>query len=79
MHRLDIHLDDTQYRALKARAARRGITVAAELREIIDAALAATSESDPLWDVIGIGRGDGSAVAENHADYLDGCESSPPR
>jgi hypothetical protein len=49
--------------------------MAALIREILDAYLggrALTARRDPLHRVIGIGEGDGAAVAENYEDYLYG-------
>lgn len=75
MHRTQVYLEETQYKTLRGRARREGKTLAAVIREILGAHLsgACTSdEADPFDAVIGIAKGDGSAVAENHADYLYG-------
>ena len=75
MHRTQIYLEDAQYEILRARARRLGSTLAAVIREILDAHLGRGDEGrphDPVDDVIGIAKGDGSAVAENHAVYLYG-------
>jgi hypothetical protein len=63
---------------LQSIAKRRGETMASVLRDIIDAYLHApvrAAEADPFQKVIGIGKGDGSAVAENYEDYLYGEKS----
>ena len=52
--------------------------MAAVIREILDQHLcgkASTARRDPLHRVIGIGEGDGSAVAENSEDFLYGEQS----
>ena len=78
MHRTQIYLEDSQYRALQARARREGKSMAALIREIIDEHMGASGAAaavDPLKGLIGIGQGDGSAVAENYEDYLYGEQS----
>ena len=76
MHRTQIYLEDSMYRLIRSRAREEGKTLAALIRELLSEALGgARAESDPLADVIGIAQGDGSAVAENHADYLYGDKS----
>jgi hypothetical protein len=52
--------------------------MAAVIREILNAhfGCAATSAgNDPLRHAIGIGKGDGAAVAENYEDFLYGEKS----
>jgi len=76
MHRTQIYLEDSMYQLIRSRARQEGKTLAALIRELLGEALGGSrSESDPLADVIGIAKGDGSAVAENHADYLYGDKS----
>ncbi len=77
MHRTQIYLDEGQYQLLRARARRQGKSLAAIIREIIDEYLdtGKRAKGDPLAAVIGIGEGDGSAVAENYEDYLYGERS----
>ena len=74
MRRTQIYLAEEHYRALKERARRRGTTLAAVIREILDESLkgGAGRGKDPFDQVIGIGKGDGEAVAENVDDYLYG-------
>jgi hypothetical protein len=63
---------------LKSLARRREITLAAVIRDIIKAGInppPTAAKSDPFSQVIGIGKGDGSAVAENYEDYLYGEKS----
>ena len=78
MHRTQIYLEDSQYELLRARARREGKSLAAVIREILDAFLgqgAGPRDSDEFRSVIGIGAGDGARVAENYEDYLYGDES----
>ncbi len=52
--------------------------MAALIREILDDYLcgkASAARRDPLRHAIGIGKGDGSAVAENYEDFLYGEKS----
>lgn len=75
MHRTQIYLEDAHYQALRGRARREGKTMAAVLRDILDRHFGLGGEpprGDTLEDVIGIGEGDGSAVAEHVEDYLYG-------
>ncbi|MBZ5495764.1 MAG: ribbon-helix-helix domain-containing protein [Acidobacteriia bacterium] len=75
MHRTQVYLDQGQYELLKARARREGRSLAAVIRDSIDAYFggsATLTAQDPFRRVIGIGSGDGSAVAENYEDFLYG-------
>ena len=77
MHRTQIYLEDIHYQVLLNRARRDGKTLSALIREILDEHLGfgPGKGKDPLSDVIGIGKGDGSRVAENYEDYLYGKKS----
>jgi hypothetical protein len=75
LHRTQIYLEPSQYELLRSRARRESKSLAAVIRDILDASLggsAATAARDPLRAVIGIGKGNGSAVAENYEDFLYG-------
>jgi hypothetical protein len=75
LHRTQIYLEPNQYELLRSRARRESKSLAAVIRNILDASLggsATTPVRDPLRAVIGIGKGDGSAVAENYEDFLYG-------
>jgi hypothetical protein len=76
MHRTQIYLEEAQYEMLRAQAQRAGKSLAALIREILDRHLrrgaTPTPTPDPLDGIVGIAEGDGSAVAENHAEYLYG-------
>lgn len=80
VRRTQIYLDEAQQEALRAIARRRGVTVAAVIREILDAhlglgpaaAAGRVRAADPMDGVVGMARGDGAAVAEHVEDYLYG-------
>ena len=74
MHRTQISLEHEQYRRLGEEATRRGISLSALIRNLIDEHLLAadTPEEDPLDAVAGIGRGTGDAVGREHNRYLYG-------
>ncbi len=77
MHRTQIYLENGQYEMLRSRARREGKTMASVIRDILADYLSpkqATGSKDSFTQVIGIGRGDGSPVAENFEDYLYGGE-----
>ncbi len=68
-------MENNQYQLLRSRAKRDGKSMAAVIREILDkhlAGKAAQPRLDPLHHAIGIGKGDGAAVAENYEDFLYG-------
>lgn len=82
MHRTQIYLEEEMYEELTARARREGTTLAGLIRDLLRRALGGlgASEPDPFDSVIGLGAGDGAAVAENHADYLYGpSDEAKPR
>lgn len=73
IHRTQIYLETSQYELLGSRARREGKSMAALIREILDEYLggkASAGRRDPLHRAIGIGKADGSPVAENHQDFL---------
>jgi hypothetical protein len=77
LHRTQVYLEESQYELLRSLARRKGRSLAAVLRDILDAYLQAPARAtrqDPFRRVIGIGKGDGSRVAENYEDYLYGEE-----
>ena len=78
MHRTQVYLEESSYELLRLRARREVKSLAALIREILHQHLggsAAGAAADPFQRVIGIGRGNGAAVAENYEDYLYGGES----
>jgi predicted DNA-binding ribbon-helix-helix protein len=77
MHRTQIYLEENHYQILRSQARREGKSLAAIIREILQTHLAGRHKAtaqDPFRRVIGIGKGDGSRVAENCEEYLYGEE-----
>ncbi len=75
VHRTQLHLDEERYRYLSLQAKAEGKSIAQVVRDLIDAARSKPSKKwlkDPIWNMVGAFEGDGSAVAENHKDYLYG-------
>jgi predicted DNA-binding ribbon-helix-helix protein len=78
VHRTQVYLEDAQYEMLRGRARREGKSLAAVIREILDEHLGGSGSrgtNDRFSDVVGIGEGDGSRVAENYEEYLYGEDS----
>jgi hypothetical protein len=78
IHRTQIYLEDGQYEMLLARSRREDKSMAELIREALDDFLSGRSldsGEDPLRQAIGIGKGDGSAVAENCEEFLYGEKS----
>ena len=75
MHRTQIYLEENQYQLLRSQARRKGKSLAAIIREILQTHLGGrqnVTAQDPFRRVVGIGEGDGSRVAENCEEYLYG-------
>ena len=74
MHRTQISLEPEQYRQLGDEARRRGVSLAALIRSLIDDHLRRQQppEQDPLDGLIGIGAGSGEAVGREHDRHLYG-------
>jgi hypothetical protein len=72
VHRTQIYLEDSQYEMRRARARREGRSLAAVIRGILEEHLSGTGtrKRDRFGEVIGIGAGDGAAVAEHVDDFL---------
>jgi hypothetical protein len=73
MHRTQLLLEPEQYRHLGDEARRRGISLAALIRGLIDDHLGRSQqpeEEDPLEGLVGIGEGSGEAVGQAHDRYL---------
>ena len=72
MQRTQILLDDWQYEALKAQAARQGRSMSELMREMLDSFLGKAPERGPkLDDIRGIG-GDRKASGRRHDEFLYG-------
>ncbi|MBI4729338.1 MAG: antitoxin [Acidobacteria bacterium] len=74
MKRLNVELEDTDYRYLKDLADRQGRSVVAVIREAV-ARLRRSEDVDPRADpMYGVGSFDGPRdLAERHDDYLYGA------
>jgi hypothetical protein len=74
MHRTQVSLEPEQYRRLGDEARRRGISLAALIRGLIDEHLDRDQPpaDDPLDALIGIGEGSGEPVGRDHDRHLYG-------
>lgn len=72
MHRTQVYLEDDLTEALDDLARRRRTTRSDLLRLAARQLLAQEDpiESDPIFEIIGIGAGDGEPIAERHHDFL---------
>ena len=60
MHRLQISLPEWQYRFLREQASHTGQSIAGFIRKLIEQEAQTVQrpvEEDPIWEVVGIGRG----------------------
>lgn len=75
MHRTQISLEPEHYDLLVREARRRGVSLAAVVRELIEARLQDTArarDKRPLDALKGVGAGDGQAVGRRHNEFLYG-------
>lgn len=74
VHRTQISLEHEQYRLLGAEARRKGISLSALIRNLVNDHFSATGQLgvDPLEAVNGIGTGNGDPVGREHNRYLYG-------
>jgi hypothetical protein len=75
MRRVSVALTQRSYDFLRREARRHRISMAALIRAMIEDRMRARrriTAGHPFRDIIGIGRGDGSPVSENHDRYLYG-------
>jgi len=76
MHRTQISLEREQYDLLAAEAQRRGVSLAAVIRDLITGKLGKSLRprggTDPLAGITGIGAGTGDPVGRNHNRFLYG-------
>ena len=72
MHRTQISLEQEQYRRLGAEARRKGISLSALIRRLVDEyfSIGTAPMTDPLEAVNGIGSGTGEPVGREHNRYL---------
>ena len=78
MERTQISLEEQQADLLRRLARERGVSMAHLIRDAVDLAYGSVVVPRPreeLWEralaTIGIGRGDGAPVSEDHDRYLD--------
>ena len=75
-HRTQLYLDEARYQFLAQWARKRGGSIAQAVRDLIDEKMKPPKgqprKKDSIWKLVGLGAGDGAAVAENHKDYLYG-------
>lgn len=76
MHRTQISLEREQYELLAAEAQRRGVSLAAVVRELIAGGLGKATRrrrgAAPLARITGLGAGTGEPVGRNHNRLLYG-------
>jgi hypothetical protein len=73
MKRTNIVLEEAQYQYLKDRAQREGKSMSALVRELIETSICASKEDikdDPIFKIIGMGRGRGRGAARRHDEIL---------
>ena len=75
MHRTQISLKQEQYQRLHAEARRKGISLSALIRHLVDDHFVSASSPapDPLDALAGIGSGTGEAVGREHNRHLYGA------
>jgi len=77
-HRTQISLDDWQYQMLLEESRKTRKSLSQIIREMVSErfsrVLAGKKKKDPIYDIIGIGKGDGSSVAREHDKYLYGTK-----
>jgi hypothetical protein len=76
VHRTQISLEREHYELLAAEARRRGVSLAAVVRDLIAGELGKSARRrravDPLARITGIGAGTGESVGRNHNRFLYG-------
>ena len=76
MVRIHVQMEKDLHQRLRAEATRRGVSVAALVREMVGEHLAVSGPTHPdyskLWALVGSGRSGKSDVSTHHDDYLAG-------
>ncbi len=78
MKRVNVSLSQRDYHFLQREARLGRTSMAAVIREMIEDKMRARRRilvGHPFQNIIGLGRGDGSPVSENHDQYLYGWRS----
>ncbi len=75
MHRTQILLEQEQHRLLAVAARRKGVSISALVRELVNTHFQGDNDIqvDSLESIIGIGFGTGEAVGRDHDRYLYRC------
>lgn len=77
MKQTNISLEESQYQRVKDLAEREGKSISQIIRELIDESFHLEGEDrkkDPIFDVIGMGHGEGKPAAKDHDEVLYGGE-----
>ena len=75
MKQTNISLEERQYQRVKELAEREGKSISQIIRELIEESFVVDEEDrkkDPIFEVIGIGHGEGKPVAKDHDEVLYG-------
>lgn len=73
MRQTNISLEEWQYQQLKELAEREGKSISQLIRELIKEKFKLEEdeiERDPIFEIIGMGRGEGTGVAQEHDEIL---------
>jgi len=77
MRQTNISLEERQYQRVKDLAEREGKSISQIIRDLIDASFHLEGEDrkkDPIFEVIGMGHGEGETVSRDHDEVLYGEE-----
>lgn len=75
LHRTQVCLEGWQHQFLAEKAKKARCSIAKIVRDLISKEAARAIKirrDDPIFEIIGMGEGDGEPVARNHDDYLYG-------
>lgn len=73
MHRTQLYLDEQRYQYLVDLAQRKKESLAQIIRDLLDEHMKRQIKKptdDPLFKVVGIGKGDGQPIAKDYESYL---------
>ena len=73
MKRINVSLEEKQYQRIKELAEREGKSISQIIRELIDESFHLEGEdrkNDPIFEVIGMGHGEGELVSRDHDEVL---------
>lgn len=76
-HRTQISLEDWQYQMLLEESRKTKKSLSQIIRDMVSEKFARArgkNKKDSIFDIIGIGEGDGSSVARDHDKYLYGTK-----